>query len=238
MSSRAPTRWTDGSMERLVAKRYKAERRFKFFGLAAVTLSVAFLAFLLITMAWKGAGGFTRTEIKLALDFPRSDLMLDPAALKGPESAEAIASAGLDNVVEQAAVAQFGEGGGELFGGATIRILGEQLIADPDLVTKRVELWLPASSKADVAGKRDGDPVFERLIAKADHRLRFNPTFLTSSDATDASVVGVWGALKGTFLTILVTMVLAFPIGVLSALYLEEFARRNRWTDLIEVSIN
>ena len=205
---------------------------------AAVTLSVGFLAFLLITMAWKGAGGFTRTEINLAIDFPRSDLMLDPAALKGPESAEAIGAAGLDAVVEQAAVAQFREGGGELFGGATIRMLGQRLVEDPDMVTRRVELWLPASSKADVAGKRDGDPAIERLLAKADHRLRFNPTFLTSSDATDASEVGVWGALKGTFLTILVTMLLAFPIGVLSALYLEEFAPRNRWTDLIEVSIN
>ncbi|MEO7410248.1 MAG: DUF3333 domain-containing protein, partial [Sphingomicrobium sp.] len=148
-ASRAPTRWTDGSMERLVAKRYAAERRFKFFGLAAVTLSVAFLAFLLITMAWKGAGGFTRTEIKLSLDFPRSDLILDPAALRGPEAAQAIGAAGLDSVVEQAAVAQFGTSGGELFGGATIRILGKKLVEDPDLVTRRAELWLPASSKAD-----------------------------------------------------------------------------------------
>ena len=54
----------------------------------------------------------------------------------------------------------------------------------------------------------------------------------------DASSAGVWGALKGSFLTILVTIALAFPIGVLAALYLEEFAPRNRWTDLIEVSIN
>ncbi len=238
MNSRAPTRWTDGSMERLVAKRYAAERRFKFFGLAAVTLSVAFLAFLLITMAWKGAGGFTRTEIKLNVDFPRSDLMLDPAALKGPESAEAIGAAGLDTILEQAAVAQFGEGGGDLFGGASTRMLGERLIEDPELLTRRVALWLPASSKADVAAKGDGDPAIERLLTKTDHRRRLNPTFLTSSDATDASVVGIWGALKGTFLTILVTMLLAFPIGVLSAVYLEEFAPRNRWTDLIEVSIN
>ncbi len=233
-----PTRWTDGSMERLVAKRYAAERRFKFFGLLAVGLSVAFLAFLLITMAWKGAGGFTRTEVRLSLDFPRSDLMLDQAALKGPEASQAVAGARLDAVINQAAVAQFGESGDELFGGASIRRLGEKLIADPDLVTKRIELWLPASSKADVAGKGDGDPAIEQLLDKADHRLRFNPTFLTSSDATDASLVGIWGALKGTFLTILVTMLLAFPIGVLSALYLEEFAPRNRWTDLIEVSIN
>ena len=62
--------------------------------------------------------------------------------------------------------------------------------------------------------------------------------FLQGSDSTDPAMAGVWGALKGSFLTILVTMAVAFPVGVLSAAYLEEFAPRNRWTDMIEVSIN
>jgi len=62
--------------------------------------------------------------------------------------------------------------------------------------------------------------------------------FLSGSDSTDPATAGVWGALKGSLLTILVTMAIAFPVGVLSALYLEEFAPRNRWTDMIEVSIN
>jgi phosphate transport system permease protein len=66
----------------------------------------------------------------------------------------------------------------------------------------------------------------------------FNIGFLTGSDATDPSAVGIWGAFKGSLLTMLVTIALAFPIGVLSALYLEEYAPRNRWTDIIEVSIN
>lgn len=238
MSSAASTRWTDGSMQKLVAKRYAAERRFRFFGLAAVSLSVAFLAFLLVTMAWKGLGGFTATETKLTIDFPRSDLILDPATLRGPQAEESVASAGLDGVLEQAAVAQYGEGGGELFGDASSRALGEKLIADPGMLSRKVELWLPLSSKGDVAAKGDGDPAIEKLLAKADTRRVFNGQFLTASDATDPSVVGVWGALKGSFLTILVTMALAFPIGVLAALYLEEFAARNRWTDMIEVSIN
>jgi len=123
MNSVAQSRWTDGSMDRLVARRYAAERRFRFYGFAAVGLSLAFLAFLLVTMTVKGAAG-------LSLDF------------------------------------------------------------------------------------------------------------LTQSDSTEAATAGVWGALKGSLLTILVTMAIAFPVGVLSALYLEEFAPRNRWTDMIEVSIN
>jgi len=237
-STAAASRWMDESMRKRVAKRYAAERRFRFFGLAAVSLSVAFLAFLLITMAWKGLGGFTSTEARLTIDFPRSDLILDPATLRGPQAQETVAAAGLEGVLEQAAVAEFGEGAGELFGAASARTLGERLIADPDLLGRKTELWLPVSSKADVAAKTKGDPAIEELVAKMDTRRVFNGNFLTASDATDSSVVGIWGALKGSFLTILVTMALAFPIGVLAALYLEEFAARNRWTDMIEVSIN
>ncbi|MCL6742064.1 phosphate ABC transporter permease PstA [Sphingomonas sp. RB56-2] len=234
----AVSRWTGEGMQKRVARRYAAERRFRFFGFAAVSLSVAFLAFLLVTMAWKGLGGFTQTEAKLVIDFPRSNLMLDPATLRGPQAQESVATAGLDGVLEQAAIAQFGEGGSEMFGGASARALGDQLIADPELLGKKVELWLPVSSKADVAAKGDGDPAIEKLVARADTKRALNSGFLTESDATDPSEVGVWGALKGSFLTILVTMALAFPIGVLAALYLEEFAARNRWTDMIEVSIN
>ena len=234
----ALSHWTGQDMQKRVAKRYAAERRFRFFGLAAVGISVAFLAFLLINMAWKGFGGFTQTETRLVIDFPKSDLLLDPATLRGPQASESVASAGLEGVLEQAAVAQYGEGGGELFGGASARALGNELIADPDLLGRKAELWLPMSSKADVAVKGDGDLTIEALVAKIETRRVFNSGFLSSSDATDPSEVGVWGALKGTFLTILVTMALAFPVGVLAALYLEEFAPRNRWTDLIEVSIN
>src|SRR5204862_2911457 len=91
----------------------------------------------------EGLGGFTQTEAKLTIDFPRSDLILDPATLRGPQAEETVASAGLDGVLEKAGVAQFGEGGGELFGDASSRALGEKLIADPDMLSRKVDLWLP-----------------------------------------------------------------------------------------------
>jgi phosphate transport system permease protein len=62
--------------------------------------------------------------------------------------------------------------------------------------------------------------------------------FLTGSDATDADMAGIWGAAKGSFLTMMVTLLLSFPMGVFAAIYLEEFAPRNRWVDWVEVSIN
>ena len=242
MSSQGASRWTDGPMQARVARRYAAERRFRLFGLVAVSASVAFLAFLLITMAWKGLGGFTQTEARLTIDFPQSDVLIDPTSLRGPEAGTIVNNADLDGAIRAAAIAQFGDEAEYLFSGAAIRSLGKEIIDNPDMLAGRSDIWLPVSSKADVAAKGEGEDQFERLVAQAGEsgRLKrgFNSGFLTSSDATDASEAGVWGALKGSFLTIIVTMALAFPIGVLSAVYLEEFARRNRWTDLIEVSIN
>ena len=242
MNSVAASRWTDGSMDRLVRKRYAAERRFRLAGLAAVSLSVGFLAFLLITMAWSGIGGFTQVEANVAIDFPRSDLIVDSAALRGPQAREAVAAAGIEGVLTQAAVANYGPQAEELFGAGGADELGDRLIADPGLLERDAVLWLPVASRIGVAAKGDGSPEAEQLVAGIEARdgLRrgFDWSFLENADATDPTSVGVWGALKGSFLTILVTIVLAFPIGVLAAVYLEEFAARNRWTDAIEVSIN
>jgi phosphate transport system permease protein len=129
-----------------------------------------------------------------------------------------------------------------MFGASAARTLGRRLLEDPGLLERKETVWLPVSSDLDIAAKQDSDAASERLVSALESRnalrRRFNVDFLTASDATDPSAVGVWGALKGSFLTIMVTMLLAFPIGVLAAVYLEEFAPRNRWTDAIEVSIN
>ena len=242
MSKNHASRWADGTMQKRVAKRYAAERRFRALGFIAVAMSVGFLAFLLFTMASKGIGGFTHTEAKLRLDLPRSDVLIDPAALKGVNAQATVAQADLDGAVTQAAIANYGPDAAEMFGESGSRTLGRMLIADPTLLSHAATVWLPVSGKVDVAAKGDGGDEQEKLVAAVDakggFKRSFNLDFLTASDATDPSSVGVWGALKGSFLTIIVTMGLAFPIGVLTALYLEEFAPRNRWTDLIEVSIN
>ena len=223
-------------------KRYAAERRFRLAGLFAVGLSAAFLAFLLFTMAWKGLSGFAQYQAAVPVDFARSDVMLDPAALRGADAGDLVAGANLESVLAASATAAYGEQATEMFGTAAVRSLGRQLIADPDLLSRRETLWLPVGSELDVAAKQDSDAASERLIdqlqSKNALRRTVNIDFLTESDATDPSAVGVWGALKGSALTILVTILLAFPVGVLAAVYLEEFASRNRWTDAIEVSIN
>jgi phosphate transport system permease protein len=168
--------------------------------------------------------------------------MLDPASLRGPDAEQTVASADLESAISQAATAAYGDKAAEMFGDGAVNSLTKEILQRPQIVTGQATLWLPLGSKLDIAAKEAGDTASEQLVQmlQARHALRssFNAGFLTASDSTDPSSVGVWGALKGSFLTILVTIVLAFPIGVLAAVYLEEFAARNRWTDAIEVSIN
>jgi phosphate transport system permease protein len=225
-----------------VRKRYAAERRFRLAGLFAVALSMAFLAILLFTMVSKGFGGFTHYEAALPIDFAKSDLFLDPVTLHGPDAEQAVASADLEGVISKAATAAWGPDADEAFGASAARALGRRLLDDPSVIERSGTFWLPVGRAVDVAAKQDGAQAPEKLVSqlasKGQLRRTFNLEFLTASDATDPSAVGIWGALKGSFLTILVTILLAFPIGVLAAVYLEEFGSRNRWTDAIEVSIN
>ena len=229
-------------MLKRVSRRYAAERRFRLLGLFAVGVSVLFLAFLLYSMAAKGLGGFVHYEAALPIDFARSDLMIDPASLRGPDAQQTVASADLETAISQAATATYGDRAAEMFGDGAVNALTKEILQRPQILSGRTTLWLPLGSKLDIAAKHRGDAHSEQLVEmlRTKHALRssFNGGFLTASDSTDPSSVGVWGALKGSFLTILVTILLAFPVGVLAAVYLEEFAARNRWTDAIEVSIN
>jgi phosphate transport system permease protein len=241
-AKRAPTDWKGQAMQRRIRGRYSAERRFRYIGLAAILLSASFLAFLLVTMVGNGIRGFTQTEVRLDIDFPKSQLFLDPATLKGFGAEAALAGADIDSVVRAAATAQYGPAGGELFSDSAWLQVRDAIRRDPQILGTRHSIWLPASSAIDVAAKSDAAPAAEQIYAQIEARKAvrtgINWTFLTGADATDATAVGIWGAFKGSVLTMLVTLVLAFPIGVLSAVYLEEYAPRNRWTDVIEVSIN
>jgi len=129
-----------GGSDARLKRRYAAERRFRLAGLFAVGLSAAFLAFLLFTMAWKGLSGFTHFEAAVPVDFPRSDLILDPAALRGPDAPDVAAAADLEGVVTQAASAAYGDEAAEMFGTAALRSLGRQLVADPELLSRRATL--------------------------------------------------------------------------------------------------
>ena len=236
-----PTDWRSSAMERRIRRRYAAERRFRLLGLGAVVMSAGFLAFLLIVMIAQGHLGFVETRVAVPLDLRQARLGLSAERLRGPGADLALSGAGLERAVDTAANRAYPtEGGAALLSdGAWLRVR-DRLKRDPHLLAQPFTIDLPVASAIDVAAKGNGAPAAERVVAALGPRLSRGMAwdFFTGADSTDATRAGIWGALKGSLLTMLVTLALAFPVGVLSAIYLEEYAPRNRATDFLEVSIN
>ena len=231
--------------ERIAARlssRYAAERRFRALGLFAVVFSGLILAFLLLTMTSNAVGGFKRTELRFPVDLSGGALTIEPSQLEGPGALQALEGAGLPDVIGFAASQSAGDQAAAQLDDGAWREVAKRLIADPSQINGKFDVSLPVSDDLASAWRGEGDAELKALAAqlRRDGKLvrAFDPGFLTRSDASDPQAVGIWGALKGSMLTMLITLLLAFPIGVLSAVYLEEYAPKNRWTEFIEVSIN
>jgi len=234
--------WKGEAMQKRIARRYAAERRFKWMGFAAVALSTLFLAFLLVTMLSSGLNGFRSTVIAVPFDFPTATGNASPSSISGPNAERAVSLLEPRSITETALSVTYGDDALEQFSPNAWVAVRDALVSDPDLVTQKTVLWLPANSEVDQAMKGNGSARAEAIVTRLKQQnaieTRFNLNFLTNSDGTDPTQVGIWGALKGSIFTMVVTLVLAFPIGVFSAIYLEEYAPKNRFSELIEVSIN
>ena len=240
-ATRTPTDWKTQAMQRRIRRRYAAERRFRVLGFLAVLISAGFLAFLLVSMLSAGIGGFQRAQVALPIDFPAVQLEVTPAQLTSAGADLALSGAGLEGATSTAAVQAYGEEQPVIADSAWLTVR-DAIKSDPTLLQRRATLFVPAAPGIEEAYKAGGTPAAEQMVQrlKAAGAIRsgFNWEFLRGADSTDPTAVGIWGALKGSLLTMAVTLLIAFPVGVLSALYLEEYAPKNRWTDLIEVSIN
>ncbi len=223
-------------------RRYAAERRFKVLGMAAVLFSGLVLAFLLFSMTANAVGGFKRAELRFDLDLTTGVLTVDPAQLQGPDAQDALKGAGLPDVVAFAAARELGDAGAAEVEDGAWREVAARIVRDPALLAGKFTVSLPASD--DLAAALRGDahkelqPLARQLSGEGKLVSAFDWGFLSRGDATGPQDVGIWGALKGSILTMAVTLALAFPVGVLAAVYLEEFSGRNRWAEMIEVSIN
>ena len=135
-----------------------------------------------------------------------------------------------------------GDDGSELISENAWKEVRSAIKDDPELLNGRTVFELPAASAVDIMAKEGArGELGARVDAlEKDGKLStgIHWPFFRNADATDPAVAGIWGALKGSVLTIFIAFLIAFPTGVLAALYLEEYAPKNRWTDLIEVSIN
>lgn len=240
MEERKPTDWQGDAMQTRIRRRYASERRFKVMGLGAVMLSAGFLAFLLIVMVGNGLRGFTQTELPVEIDFPAMTGSASSSQFEGQNAKANLQTLGVQDIVKTSIQIQYGEEGTALFSAAGWQAVSKEILGNPNIVETKATIYLPVESDIDVAYKGKGTADAEKIVAGFGDKLKtgFNWNFLSSSDATDPMQVGIWGALKGSLITMFITLALAFPIGVLSALYMEEYAPQNRFTDLIEVSIN
>ena len=237
-------------------KRYRAELRFKSYGIAAIAAALAMLAILLSSIVSTGLSAFFQTEIALDVQLDRS--VLDPSGTADPEF---LAKANYRKLVRDALRAEFPEVSGRRDTRDLAKIISSgadftlrRFVADNvELIGTTQTLWFKSSADIDQLNKgailrdvpendrrvSDNQIAWFDALAEANRtRTSFNSTFLTSGDSREPEQAGVLGAIVGSALTLLVTLVLSFPVGVMAAVYLQEFAPKNRWTDLIEVNIN
>ncbi len=233
-------------------RRHAAERRFRFYGIAAIAVALGALIILLGNIVMGGASAFITTELRLTVQMDAA--VIDPERTgKRDEWRQAnyavIVLKALQRIVPEAT-------------GRTDRIrllrlassgasdtLREMVLADPAIIGKTVSVTIPASDDVDMLrkGKLDarGGRLSEKQIAwlermeeKGVIATAFNTRFFISGDSREPELAGIWAAVVGSAMTLLVTLLLSFPLGVATAVYLQEFAPKNRWTDLIEVNIN
>jgi phosphate transport system permease protein len=237
-------------------RRYAEERRFRLYGKLAIGAGLLFLTLLFTSIVANGYSAFVQSFIQLEVYFDPETL--DPQGTRDPDQ---LRTANYGGLVKQSLRNAFPDVSdrrekralyGLVSSGADFE-LRSMVLADPDIIGSRQTLWVPADDDVDMFLKGHID----RSIPEADRRIkdnqigwldqlaaegriekRFNSIFFTAGDSRDPELAGIRGAAVGSFLTLMVTLALSFPIGVAAAVYLEEFAPRNRWTDLIEVNIN
>jgi phosphate transport system permease protein len=239
-----------------LARRHAAERRFRWYGLIAISLGLAFVVLMFANIIGKGYPAFWQTYMQVPIKFDPAvldpDGKRDPQALAGADYA-ALVRAGMRQLFPNAQGrlelrALYG-----LVSSDATHELQRRVQQTPALIGAEQEIWLLASATVDTLVKGNIDRTLDeterpikdnqiewvdKLQAAGKIEKQFNTILFTSGDSREPEQAGIRGALMGSFYTLLVTFLLSFPIGVATAVYLEEFAPKNRWTDLIEVNIN
>ncbi len=239
-----------------VRRRLRSERMFRSIGVLAIALGLGFVALLFASIAMQGWQALTQTKVELDVHFDPSVLGVTPGA-----PAEELAGADFDAVIRSALALEFPavtaradrrELGSLISTGADFE-LRAMLLENPKLLGQTQPVWLIADDDVDMLVKynitRD-TPESERRISDlqigwidqlaAEGRVKraFNDRLFTGADSREPELAGVWGAVLGSIYTLTLTLLLAFPLGVATAVYLEELAPKNRLMDFIEVNIN
>jgi phosphate transport system permease protein len=244
-------------------KRNATEKRFKAFGLSAIVVAMLALAILLTSVLTNGLSSFQQTFITLQVPLPAE--RLDKVGNRDRVDMAKVTTIGYNPILRDALVAEVERQGivtelsakqiGEMISKEASATVRNRVLANPDLLDQAVTFDILASGRIDGFFKGrvtletaalDGNTSPEALmiadqLAEAGVIVtKFNWNFFTAPDASDQrpEAAGLGVAILGSLYMMLVVLFLALPIGVASSIYLEEFAPKNRWTDIIEVNIS
>ena len=244
---------TRQKVEAGLTRRRRRELLFRLSGMLAATVGVVFLGVFFADLLSKGSSAFAQTFVQLDVEFDEDVI--------APDGELDLTYADFDGLVRSALRAELPDVSGrkdrrELYKLVSVGAgyqMRDMIERDPSLLGTSQSLWVPASSLVDMLIKGNIDasleenlrPLSDKQIAwvrslEEAGRLetKFNSALFANGDSRDPELAGIKGALMGSFYMLIVTVALSFPIGVAAAIYLEEFAPRNRWSDLIEVNIN
>ncbi|MGU9977667.1 MAG: phosphate ABC transporter permease PstA [Candidatus Oxydemutatoraceae bacterium WSBS_2016_MAG_OTU14] len=238
------------STEKRLHKRLAKDRYLRYCGIASIALALCFLAMILTSIIGSGYTVFQQAKISLTLDL--TTLSFDPQQPR-KTNFSALLDKALREEFPQATTRQSKRALKQLISKNASYTLQDDLIAHPEWLGTNRQYWVIADSNVDLymKGKIDKHTAethrqlsdqqidwIETLRANKQIEFYFNKTFFSSGDSRNPEQSGMLAALKGSLYLMLITFFLSFPIGIGAAIYLEEFAPKNRWTDLIEVNIN
>lgn len=240
-------------VEASLGKRHRKELIFRIFGLAATMVGVFFLVAFFWTLIAEGSSAFVQTFIELEIDFSEGEL--------APDGELDLESANFDGIARAALRKKFPDATDRASRRELNRLISvgagyqirEAITRDPELLGTTRIMAVPAAANVDMLVKGNIDrnvspdqrPMSDQqirwvdaLIADGSLVTKFNKALFVNGDSREPELAGIRGALMGSFYMLIITIALSFPIGAAAAIYLEEFAPRNRWADLIEVNIN
>lgn len=241
-------------VNRNLKKRYRAERRFKAYGLVSVCFALLCLVILFTDIISKGHSAFFQTYIQLELSLDQSVLEIDDI-----QNNKQLSNANYQGVIRQSLRTLFPEAKTRhekrnlyalVSSGASYQ-LAERIKQQPDLIGTTLSVFVLADDDVDTWFKSLDDAIpftgrisdkqlvwLESLNKSGSLEQKFNTTFFNNGDSREPELAGIKGALVGSLLTIAVTFLLSFTVGISTAIYLEEYAPKNWFTDFIEVNIN
>ncbi|NNC77212.1 MAG: phosphate ABC transporter permease PstA [Woeseiaceae bacterium] len=252
-ATRAPAGTTRQKVEDGLKRRRRKERWFRRVGVLATGVGIVFLCVFFATLLLKGSSAFRQSAIQLTVVLdedvlrPGGELDLEYADFDG------IARAALRDIFPNVTSRSERRELNRLISIAAGFQIRDLVRDNLNLIGSKQSIWVPAAATIDMLVKGNIDvnvdesqrPVSDRVVGwvrelqdQGRLKLAFNSALFSNGDSREPELAGIKGALMGTFYMLVVTIALAFPLGVAAAIYLEEFAPKNRWADLIEVNIN